>query len=175
MRFLQGLLALMMLSLVGCKSISIEGGHLPKQYLLQAKKLEGRYVGSFEGTKAEIVLFLRGDRPILKYVDQTSKDILGADCQSKIGLLQAIMVENKNGRESLGPLEFGFDPGHCVSVQGRQVILRFLKRNQFEIRILDHRELEGECDPRFPPPYNGHRCGTPEVPVYREGYFTKYR
>lgn len=174
MFYLKTLVAMSFLGLAGCKPISIDGGHLPKQFLQQAKQFEGRYVGSFEGKKAEIVLFLRGDQPILKYKDQDSDDLLGTECQSQIGLLRTISVENKNGRESLGQMEFDFNPGACLKVQGRRVSLRSFKKTQFSLRILDHTEMEEECDPRFPPPYEGHRCGQQEVPVYREGFFTKY-
>lgn len=175
MIYFKTLMALTVLGLVGCKSIPIEGGHLPKQFLHDAKQFEGRYVGSFEGKKAEIVLFLRGDQPVLKYKDQDSDDILGDECQSQIGLLRTINVENKNGKESLGQMEFDFNPGECLTVQGRRVTLRSFKKAQFDIRILDHTEMEEECDSRFPPPYDGHRCGSQEVQVYREGFFTKYR
>lgn len=165
----------MVLFFAGCKVVNIQGGHLPSEFLDKAKQFEGRYAGAYEGKSAEIHLFLRGDQPVLTFSDGESNDLLGAECSSQVGHLKSLLTAYRNSQEVLDQMEFELDPGQCPSVQGRSVLLRLPKKNQIELKILDHTEWEDECDSRFPPPYDGHRCGKAEVPVYREGFFRKYR
>jgi hypothetical protein len=164
------------LFLFGCKEVAIKDGRIPKEHLKHAKTIEGRYVGSFNGKKAEMNLFLHGDRPKLKYQDSSSYDILGTDCQSKIGDLKTVWIDQSKAEPTLERMEFALNPGQCAGlVEGRRVILRFLRAHRFEARILEFTEVEDECDPRFPPPREGDLCGKTKVPYYLEGLFNKYR
>lgn len=164
---------LFLLTLLGCKSVEIKGGHIPQEYLQQASEFEGTYEGFFNNKNAEIKLYIQGDQPRLLYSDADGTDIIRMQCHSHIGLLKTIFFENRNGSDSLERLEFEFDPGNCKNIQGRRLILRYISQNKFEVRILSHSELEDECDPRFPPPREGDNCGRIEVSKYLEGKFVK--
>lgn len=68
MKSLNLFLCLSVLTLiVGCKSVTIENGEVPDQYLPQAKAYEGVYSGAFNGIAGDLIISFQGNKPIVTY------------------------------------------------------------------------------------------------------------
>lgn len=150
-RFL--LLMLATTALAACKTIQIENGEVPDQYLSRAKKLEGVYYGSFEGRRGSLTISFQGNKPVLSYKDSRGDSLVLPQCQSSINNLKWAYVTNKGAVSSVG---FFFDPGVC-HIQGREVVLNFSKDySSIRVDLLEQRVLDRQCrwevqDPRYGP------------------------
>jgi hypothetical protein len=164
-----------MLSFVGCKQVKIKDGHVPKEYLSEAKKVEGTYSGRFDGKRATIQIYLDGDQPRLKYVDQLGEDMLDVRCGSKIGLLKLVELSKKNGTYVLDRAVFEFHPGVCRRVLGRELELDFSGSNKFLAGIYDYSDYRQRCDPSMPPVNGGGSCRMEEIPHYITGNFVRQK
>lgn len=158
--------------LVGCKEVTIKDGRVPQAYLNQAKQLEGKYFGSFDGKKAQVEIYFEGDRPILKYNDSEGDDLLDVSCNSKIGLLQKVILYKKSGKYVVDHAYFGFHPGTCRLVRGRDIELDFSGTNKFTMRLYEYSDYVQRCDPGSPP-YYGRNCHMEEIPHYITGRFNR--
>jgi hypothetical protein len=147
------LLLLATTALVACKTVSIENGEVPDEYLARAKKLEGVFTGSFEGRRGELSITFQGNRPVLTLKDIRGESLLLPQCQSNINDLKWVYVTRKGAVDSAG---FYFDPGRCF-VDGREVVLSFADNyNTIRVSLLERRVTERNCrwevgDPRYGP------------------------
>jgi hypothetical protein len=158
--------------LAGCKEVTIKDGRVPQEYLKQAKQLEGKYYGTFDGKKAQIEIYFEGDRPILSYKDSRSDDPLDASCDSKIDLLKKVILYKKSGNYVVDQAFFGFHPGSCRLVRGRNIELDFSGKDKLTMSIYEYSDYVQRCDPG-PPPNYGNNCRTEEVPHYISGRFAR--
>jgi hypothetical protein len=165
-------LFLLLISFIGCKEVKITDGRVPAEYLSQAKQIEGRYYGTFDGKRAEIQIYFQGDRPFIKYSDAYGNDILDTGCNSKINLLQKIVVSKEDGQYVLDNATFAFHPGSCRLVEGRTLDLKFSGRNKFNASIYEHMDYVQRCNPGGPPNY-GNNCYLEQVPRYITGRFNR--
>jgi hypothetical protein len=164
--------ALATLALMGCKEVTIKDGRIPKEYLTQAKQLEGRYYGEMDGNEAVIDITFDGDRPILKYSDRHGNDILGNNCNSRVDHLKKVILYKKSGKYVVDQAIFGFHPGHCRQVQGRTLELNFSGTRKFVASIYDYSDYRHRCD-MGPPPNYGNQCRMEEVPHFINGRFSR--
>lgn len=142
------------LALTACKTVDIENGEVPEEYLSRAKKVEGVYQGSFEGRTGELKIVFEGNRPILSYQDRNGEGLLPTGCRSAINNLKWAYVTRKGAVDSVG---FYFDPGVCY-IDGREVVLSFSKDyNSIRLSLFQRRQVERRCrwEPGGPgrPPY----------------------
>lgn len=123
-------LILTALALVGCKDIQIQEGRIPAEYLPVAAQYMGNYSGQFNGTPAEISLWLEGDVVKVKYVDARGSDILAPQCESSFGHLKSITVSGEQKNPQLDVANFAFDPGKCPNMaMGRMLVIMFKKKS----------------------------------------------
>jgi hypothetical protein len=164
--------------MVGCREVIINNGHVPKEYLEQAKKIEGIYKGDFEGNTGQIEILFVGDEPKLIFTNNSDNEFLKTNsnitCHSKFGLLRSVLVSQSNSTYKLDQADFSFDSGSCSDVQGKTIRLSFNNNNQFNISVLYYTLYENKCTPDVPPPAGpGRRCELVEKPVYLSGFFSK--
>ncbi|KHD88677.1 MAG: hypothetical protein OM95_07690 [Bdellovibrio sp. ArHS] len=147
------LLLVATMALTACKTVKIENGEVPDEYLARAKKVEGVYQGSFEGRRGELTIAFQGNRPVLSYKDARGDSFVMPQCQSSVNDLKWAYVTRKGAVESVG---FYFDPGVCY-MDGREVVLSFSDDyNTIRVSILDRRYFDRRCrwevtDPRYGP------------------------
>lgn len=140
-------------ALTACKTVQIENGEVPDEYLARAKKLEGVFAGSFEGRRGELTITFQGNRPVLSLKDTKGADLLLPQCESSINDLKWVYVTRKGAVDSAG---FYFHPGRCF-VEGREVVLSFGDNyNTIRVSLLERRVTERNCrwevgDPRTGP------------------------
>lgn len=150
-RFLMLLVATM--ALTACKTVKIENGEVPDEYLARAKQLEGVYHGSFEGRSGQLTITFEGNKPLLLYKDSRGDSLLATQCRSSVNNLKWAYVTRKGAVESVG---FYFDPGLCM-IDGREVQLSFSKDyRSIRLSLLERRYMERRCrweggGPNFPP------------------------
>jgi hypothetical protein len=172
------LLLISVLALAGCKTIEIENGQIPAEYLETAKQFEGTYSGSFLGKSGSITLALNGDKPTLSYQDKDGNDLLGTNCNSQINNLMWIKGKEKNDTPVLQGAAFALDAGNCrLNVQGKEVVLAFSNQYQtIKVYVLEETRWERKCrwEPGNPP-YNSGRevCEYNQAPIYLTGKFNK--
>ncbi|WP_415064269.1 hypothetical protein [Bdellovibrio sp.] len=159
-------------ALVACKTIEIENGEVPDEYLARAKKLEGVYSGSFEGRRGEMTIAFEGNRPVLSFKDSRGDSFMPSSCKSSINDLKWVYV---NRKEAVDSAAFYFDPGTCF-IQGREVVLYFSKDyNTINVRILEYQKTERRCDWSVPDPVRGpiEHCEVNRVDVTLNGKFSR--
>lgn len=126
------LLTLLSLSLVlpSCKSGEIVNGEVPNQYLPEAKKLEGVYHGKFNGVSGALTISFEGNRPVVTYKNKKGTDLLNNNCNSQIGLLREVEVQNQNGNMQITSAVFDFNPGSCSKeIAGRHLRIAIKESN----------------------------------------------
>lgn len=160
------------LALTACKTVQIENGEVPDEYLARAKKLEGVYAGSFEGRPAELKITFEGNRPVLTYKDNRGESLLLPECHAAINNLKWVYVANKGVVDSVG---FYFDPGLCA-VDGREVVLSFTKDyNTIRLSLLQRRVYERNCRWEVSDPRTGPReiCEINQRDINMNGKFSR--
>ncbi|MGZ3769144.1 MAG: hypothetical protein ACXVCR_03800 [Bdellovibrio sp.] len=165
---MRNLLFLLLSTMVfaGCKTIEIKNGVVPDQYLHQAKKLEGVYLGSFEGRAGKIKIIFEGNRPVLLAQDFRGNDLILPRCQTSINHLKWVQVSHKKNVKSAA---FYFDPGVC-DIHGHEVILSFDDNyDRISLRILDHSVYDDQCFPNGP--YRD--CSAIQHDFYLNGWFSR--
>ena len=141
------------LALLGCKTVEIENGEVPAEYLSQAKQLEGVYQGSFVGVRGELRITFEGNKPILEMQKLDGSDLYKPACQSKINNLKWVSLDND---KKVDGASFYFDPGNCF-IDGREIQLSFSDDyRKIHVSILERRITERQCrwevaDPRLGP------------------------
>jgi hypothetical protein len=124
-----------------CKSVETPGGHVPAQYLAQAKRAAGNYTGTFEGVPTTLTVRFDGDRPRID-VRNAQNDLLGRGCGSTVGLLQSAELDEQDGAHyALRSATFAFSPGRC-SVEGRTLELSFRDGGVIEADILQRTDVD---------------------------------
>lgn len=141
------------LFLVSCKTVTIENGEVPSEYLAQAKKFEGVYVGSFEGVRGELKITFEGNKPVLSLKNAIGEDLYKPSCHAKINNLKWVAINND---KLVDAVAFYLDPGHCF-IDGREVQLSFSNDySTIHASIVERRYNERQCrwevtDPRIGP------------------------
>lgn len=162
--------------LAACKTVTIENGKIPDEYVGIAKKYEGQFKGAFNGRKGTLSFELRGTLAVLSFANAGSNDLLGADCHSQIQELSSLYVGGSNDNPELRSAVFKFDPGNCdYSVRGREIEVSSDGDGVLRISLLQDRTWERVCrwevgDPR----YGGHEvCQMEERTRYLYGKFER--
>src|SRR5262245_17869826 len=81
-------------ALVGCNEVDIVDGRIPAEYLEQSRAVVGTYNGHMDGRRVALSVALEGDRMVMT----ASPDMLGDNCQSQIGNLLKVRVDEDNGQ-----------------------------------------------------------------------------
>lgn len=164
--------------LAGCKTVDIENGQVPADYVHLAKKLEGVYEGSFNGVPGQLIMTMVGDQPILEFKSPRGADLLDPRCQSQIGLLKRVHIKGQQSNPIVDSAEFQFSAGNCKSsVVGNELSLNFRSSyNRVEVSLLKEQKQERRCQwdsgnpPHVPP---REVCNWEVVPVYLNGNFKR--
>jgi hypothetical protein len=129
-----------LLIFVACKSVAVDpGGGIPDVDLPYADAAIGTYEGQLRifGYPKVIIpdyrltATIRGNKPVLI----ASQDLLGRDCQSRIGKLTSLEV---GGAWDI-IASFAFDPGNCPErADGRQVIFYANRNGRSLFTLLKH-------------------------------------
>jgi len=166
------LLLLATTALAACKTVKIENGEVPDEYLSRAKKLEGVYSGSFEGRRGELRISFEGNKPVLSYKDARGESLVMPECRASINDLKWVYVTRKGAVDSAG---FYFDPGVCM-IDGREVILSFSDNyNTIRVSLLDHRVWDRRCRWEVTDPRRGPQeyCEVTQREIYLQGKFSR--
>ncbi|MGZ3742691.1 MAG: hypothetical protein ACXVB1_17565 [Pseudobdellovibrionaceae bacterium] len=168
-------LCLVLIGLIGCKEVVTQDGHVPEKYLPVAKQLAGKFYGNFDGKRAEMEIYFEGDRPLIRYSDARGNDPLDVSCNSEIGYLQSVTFCKKDGRYVLDKATFGFHPGNCRQVEGRNLFLDFSGKDRFTASIVDHKEYTPWCySSGLYYPYGDPGCTPQEYLHYIYGRFYRF-
>ncbi|MGZ3771687.1 MAG: hypothetical protein ACXVCP_18455 [Bdellovibrio sp.] len=159
------LLPLVSFGLVSCKTLEIQNGKVPDEYLSQIKKIEGVYHGTFASNKSQMEIRFQGNVPQIIYTDDYGHEILEEGCHSQIGYLTEVTVSNKNHPIANSRAVFAFNPGSCTDIKGRELILNFKDERKFTVEILKEMHYSSSC----------HRggCRTISIPFKLTGSFSR--
>ncbi len=153
---------------VGCKDITTSDGRVPKEYIEMAKPYMGTFVGQFEKVPTQLSLSMDDTGYVrLSAANANGSDILGENCNSKIGSMKVISVSGSKQNPKVNRVEFNFDPNKCP-IMGRSIVLEF-DQSAVQARILHHTDTEIQCPGRYPT----GGCTTENVFVYLNGVFKK--
>lgn len=173
------LLGFLILGFTACKSVDIQDGRIPQEYLAEARQLSGVYEGMFNNVLGDLIIDFDGDRPVVTYRNDQDDDILGMNCESSIGALKKVSLKGSRGDLRVGRAVFEFNPGRCYkSVQGREITFIF-KQTQKGLRIeaglLRDLGEQQRCRLRPGTPDTGeNRCGTDDNNAgYYAGVFVR--
>ncbi len=161
-----------------CKEIKIENGEIPDQYLAQAQQLVGDYAGEFARRKG--VLQLRLDENVAKahFSSSLGDDLLGEECNSRIGFLKRVTVSGDGDEAKLKNATFAFDPNHCKDeVWGEELSLDFKKESdkiKIYASVFHYATWELDCYYTYDP-IQGTRqvCSEDYVHHYLRGKFVR--
>lgn len=169
-------------SIIGCnQDLTVTDGQLPNEFLPAAQKFVGTYQGQMEHHSVILTVNLDGNRLLVA----ANNDLVDAACQSKIGVLKSISYQqgDNNGPVTLSNAIFAFDPNLCGNdVSGRELKFTAVTPGPavttdvtLDAEILDHVEIQEDCEIIMPPYPNGgtQRCTYRPVRYYREGRFVK--
>ena len=163
-----------------CKSVKIENGEVPEQYLAMAKKLEGIYAGKISGVEGQLVIRFEGNKPKLEFINSAGADIFGnlESCGARIGNLTEVALKGNKDNPHVDAAIFKLFKGKCNRRSlGTELSLTF-KHDHREIRasyLVDYRQ-ERRCNwdpgvpPHVPPRQN---CYYESIPVYHTGTFRR--
>lgn len=153
-------LAVSFLAISGCKVVKVENGQVPEEYMNEAKKLEGTYVGQFEGHEGEIQIRFNGNAPEVSFHGLRDDDLIPG-CGTSVGKLREITVKGNEGDYRMGQAIFNFDKGVCRQFQGNTISLDFSKdQRKFSMNFLVRTEYRQECNwGPYPPAYGGRYGG----------------
>ena len=168
------------LSLVGCKDVEIKDGKIPAKYLPMAKKLEGIYMGKFNGLPGQLKIEIQTDTPVLTFTAENGQTDLLHPCGAHVGLLERVSVGGKEANPRLDEAVFDLRVERCF-VQGRE--LRVQPKISGEsvrlaLGILKESRRHRVCEMR-PPSYPGggwtQECRDEYIDSYYSGSFVKVR
>lgn len=150
------------LALVGCdETVKLEDGRIPQELLPYAQALTGEFRGSVEGRPNALTFSLDGDRMVATSLE----DLVMAGCNSAIGNLKQIRYSGdvKKGDVEITSAVFDFDPVNCRSIEGRELHVERIKREDgkvsFTTSILSETYVERVCRPEPIPPHPPHYGG----------------
>ncbi len=158
-----------------CEEVDIVDGRIPAEYLEQARSIEGEYSGMMERQAVTLNLRLDGDRLVLN----SDRDLIGEGCESVIGDLTKVRVDQEDGNTVVEGAKFDFDANMCAfNIEGRSLDFRIRNRNgvtEFNASILAYRDWREECRVECSPPNGGCRriCNHYPNDQYLNGRFRK--
>jgi hypothetical protein len=141
-------LSVIFLLLAGCKTIELENGVIPAEYLDQAQRFVGQYEGHFNGFKGVLTVSMKQNQPSIQWKDRRGNDLLAPKCKSQVGLAKSIYTETNNQQTIVREITFSFDPGQCIEVEGRQLTIKFFPhgdRHRIVATILNKMDQGQEC------------------------------
>jgi hypothetical protein len=154
-------------ALAGCRTtIDLQDGRVPAQYLSQVQDWVGQYAGDFDGSRVVVDLSLQDDRPVLT----VSRDLLGADCGSRLGHIASVSVRNPKTDSLVRQLDFQIDYGKC-RIDGHTVTVRGKLQRNGSVPGLQISYLRRERPDYFlcfPDPPRGRLCRHNDFPEYVE-------
>jgi hypothetical protein len=151
------------------KTVETPNGIVPDAWLPALQIFTGSYSGTMEKTATNLSLTLQGNKPVLN----ASADLLGPSCDSAIGELESISVDEK--AHTLSGMTFALDPGNCARIEGRTVnlIFSFAKDGSIAdlaVNILYRSDSDSICTPG----HNGiDQCRPNLTYQYYSGSFKK--
>lgn len=166
----------------GCDEVDIQDGRIPAQYLDQVRALTGNYIissgtGFGSAPAHSLSVSLAGDRLVLT----ARPDLLNPNCHSTIGLLRKARIDEENGQYTVEGGSFYFNPGNCVSVEGKKLDVDLRVRNgsiQLHTSVLEGTDWREECNIECYPVSGGgvqceRRCYMTPYSRYIESTYTK--
>ncbi len=162
-------LSLMMglISLAACDEVEFRNGRVPAEYVAQAQASAGTFKGKFLGQEGELTLSLQDDVALLTYNSDKGNDLLGNECQSRIGHLKKARIKDN---KRITHLYFSFNAGKC-DIPGRELDLEFSKDyKRITLYLEDYDSITQECEwvQRNPPAPPIYECRN----FARKRYFT---
>lgn len=125
------------------------------------------YVGKFNDVAGVLTLKQVNQTYRASFIGDNGQKGLLKDCESTIG--SVLKYKEKDG--VLKQIIFSFDPNHCVSVEGRQVVMDF-KNDKVSVSVLSH--FENYQPPCMWDPQGHQNCPFPESrPVFFSGKFVR--
>lgn len=146
------LLLLSIFFITGCQWITIKDGRIPQELLSHAQPYLGEYFGRFNDVTGRLTIGLEGNHARVTFLDNKSNDLLGPNCQSKIGDLESIYVEGDKTNPKLKRAHFKFDANKCDNlVHGNSLEIEFKRDGSLKLFIVEryyaedgiHQYLEG--------------------------------
>jgi len=165
--------------LFACKSIKIENGEIPSEYLNVAAQFVGDYQGEFNNQKGTLAILLDGNKLQISFSGHEGNDLIDSACESSIGQLISVSVNDLgDGEYELRRATFNFSPNKCaywIIGDTIDVTIR-IKNGQVKIvlALLENYALERNCRYEPPPPAgSGRRVCDPPYAEYMWGEFTR--
>lgn len=179
-RFSSLALISMVLVLSACKSVKIENGEVPTNYLPLAKKLEGIYNGRISGIDGQLVIRFEGNIPKVDFLNNQNTDIVGniPACKTEIGNLTEVNLKGDKENPQVDTATFKILKGTCGKYfVGSELYLTF-KNNYRDISAsyLKEYRQERRCtwDPGAPPHVPPREvCNYESTPIYGSGSFRR--
>ena len=121
--------------------VDLVDGKIPAKYISVAQEKAGHYAGTFEGKPAELILNINNDGSAELNFDNDNGDIVGADCKSVIGDLNALWASSKKA----GGASFKLQT--ACKVLGKTVDLDFNKNEKLSVRVVkdSYQTVEQNC------------------------------
>ena len=166
------------LLLSGCKTIEIENGEIPSEYLTVAQQFVGDYEGRFNGFAGTMSLALQGNKMILSYANEFGDDILDPRCETEIGDLKEIEASGSEEKPEIDGAVFEFFPNLCnTRVEGAYLYLAINKKDdqiKIGVRLLERYERWRECRTEYDRRGRRHEvCEDKWEPRFISGRFTR--
>lgn len=138
------------LAIVGCREVKVKNGEVPPKYVPMAMKFMGTYQGQFDGVPATLNLVMNGNKVVVEYADRESRDILGPQCDSRVGNLLAVKVDEVGtDRYELKRVRFALNPNRCKhEIEGRELVMEVRRKDSrvdLSLSILGQLTWEERC------------------------------
>lgn len=159
--------------LFGCNEITVIDGKVPQEILSEAQKLVGEYPGSFNWREGVLHVRMEGEKLKVGFSSKLGNDILGADCNSWIGDLKTVQVDQQGDSQKI-LAKFAFHRGNCWA-EGDQLELQFSGHNgKVEVwaQIFDYMEWKDSCQEHDRGDGVPKPCVSKAVKHYLTGYFS---
>ncbi|MCB0365794.1 MAG: hypothetical protein KDD68_10410 [Bdellovibrionales bacterium] len=163
--------------LVGCKTVKIENGEIPQEYLGVAQQFVGDYQGKFNGFAGTLHMELQGNKMVLSYSNSFGDDIVDPRCESDIGNLVEIEASGSEEKPEIDGAVFEFFPNLCnTRIDGDYLYLSIDKKDgemRIGVRLLERYDRWTECRTEWDGRSHRRICEDKVEPRYIWGRFTR--
>lgn len=166
------------LALASCKQVEFKNGEIPDEYLSEAKKLEGTYMGSFAGLPYDLEIQFEGNKPRIAF---RSPD--GNGCRFAFGDVLAADVSGSKDDYTIKRVYFELQSESCYRAEGKTIQLDLSEKDgrvRMDAYILQEEHWERVCHweyppgrPGYPPPPAQYVCHDELMKSYLNGRFIK--